>query len=46
VAAASGSNLPADFSSGPMTFEASPTRMHAIITYLDQTIEVWLVRLS
>ena len=28
-----------------MTLETSPARMHAIITYLDQTIGAWLVRL-
>jgi len=46
VAAASFDFQPAQFGDGPMTFETSPTRMHAIITYMDQTIEVWLVRLS
>ena len=45
VATASMSSAPSDYSSGPMTFESSPARMHTIITYRDQTIEVWLVRL-
>jgi hypothetical protein len=46
VAAASFDFQPGQFGDGPMTFETSPIRMHAIITYMDQTIEVWLVRLS
>jgi hypothetical protein len=46
VAAASADFQPAQFGDGPMTFESSPIRMHAIITYLDAVIEVWLVRLS
>ena len=36
---------PDAFGDGPMTLETSPNRIHAVITYLDQTIEVWLVRL-
>ena len=45
VAAASRNYEPSDYSSGAMTFEMSPTRMHVVITYLDQNIEVWLVPL-
>ena len=45
VAAASGDFSPAGFSDGPMTLEASPSRIHTIITYVDQTLETWLVRI-
>jgi len=45
VAAASMNFAPSDYGSGPMTFESSPARMHTIITYLEQTIGAWLVRL-
>jgi len=45
VAAASMNFAPSDYSSGPMTLETSPARLHTIITYLDETIGVWLVRL-
>ena len=45
VAAASGDFSPAGFGDGPMTLEASPSRIHAIITYVDQTLEIWLVAL-
>ena len=45
VAAASMNFAPSDFGDGPMTLETSPARIHAIITYLDETIGAWLVRL-
>jgi hypothetical protein len=45
VSAASFDFAPAGFSDGPMTLETSPSRIHVIISYLDQNIEVWLVRL-
>jgi hypothetical protein len=45
VATASMNSAPSDYSSGPMTLETSPARMHTIITYRDETISVWLVRL-
>ena len=28
-----------------MTLEASPSRIHTIINYVDQTLEIWLVTL-
>ena len=45
VAAASGDRSPAGFGDGPMTLEASPSRIHTIINYVDQTLEIWLVTL-
>jgi len=45
VAVASGDSSPTGFGDGPMTLEASPSRMHAIINYIDQTLEIWLVTL-
>ncbi len=45
VSADSFDSTPDAFGDGPLTLETSPNRIHAVITYLDQTIEIWLVRL-
>jgi len=46
VAAASGDSRPVSFSDGPITFEMSPARLHATVSYSSQPlIEVWLVHL-
>jgi len=45
VAAASADFGPNSYADGPLTLETSPDRMHAVITYVDQPIEIWLVRL-
>jgi hypothetical protein len=46
VAAANGANTPDSFSSGPMSFETSPRRLHTIIYYNSLTIQQFLVPLQ
>ena len=45
VSAASGNYEPSAYSSSATTLEMSPARIYVAITYLDEVIEVWLVRL-
>ncbi len=45
VIASSMDTTPANYASAVTTLEASPSRMHVSFSYIDQTYEVWSVRL-